>query len=1120
MESGDLYVKAAGSTVEAGGHSFAAAPADIRTLLPEVIANSGTVSDSMLSMRLPASAGRPLPSNTLARSVTIVDATPAEDDAVEVPLVITIERIQTPTLAIEPRHAAALVLYLSESLTDRAELAGISDASGAGEVIAGASLLYFAQVARFARYLLVQQRFIPSVVQSASGEVRGAWQGWMSDEATAVRMESIVRSCPASARCCVDSFKHDAGVLTQDFVHAVIDAQCRDVLVRENFADAIEDRDPTKDFHVAWLGGLLADPPGMKAGSAARQEIIKRVRGWIGVLEERGASSVWRLLLRLNEPDVTGLAPSAAPDPGEPAWTVSFHLQSVENPGIVMDAPEVWMISGDSATIMGMRVDRPHELLLGELGRASRFYRRLEEALEESEPTSIELSTRQAYEFLREVRTVLTEQGFAVQAPDWWDSPSARVGAKLRLESDSENPFDVTRAGLTNAAKTQLGLSSLVSYEWEIAVGDTTLSLHEFEQLAAKRTPLVRVNGKWVEIRPEDVHAAVKFIREHPGGKVKLAEALRMAYSADLQETGISVVGMEATGWLHAFLNSETASKQLQLLPTPKSFQGTLRPYQSRGVSWMAFQEQLGFGICLADDMGLGKTVQLLALLAWEREVGNPPPAEAEVIPAAVLPEPVAPAEPVAAVVADATPMVVPDAAVVTEAPSAVPALGALLPPLTHGVPPTLLLVPMSVVGNWMHETKRFCPHLRVLIHHGAERLQGEAFRAKAENSDLIVTTYALANRDKETIALMKWGRIVLDEAQYIKNPLAKQSQAVRSFDAIQRVALTGTPVENRLTELWSIMDFLNPGYLGTSNGFRSKFAVPIERYHDKTRGEQLRGLIRPFVLRRLKTDPTVVADLPEKVETKEYGHLTSEQAALYENCVKRMLTEVDEAEGMQRRGLVLATLIKLKQICNHPLQALKGADTHPSLVVDPTRSGKCIRLLEMLDEVIAEGDQALVFTQFREMGKLLESMISHRFGKDVLFIHGGTTQPQRQAIIERFQKADGSAPVLVLSLRAGGVGLNLTAATHVFHFDRWWNPAVENQATDRAYRIGQTRTVQVHKFVVRGTLEERIDQMIESKTELAENIIGSGEAWISELSTDQLRDILTLRNDAVDDEP
>jgi SNF2 family DNA or RNA helicase len=381
-----------------------------------------------------------------------------------------------------------------------------------------------------------------------------------------------------------------------------------------------------------------------------------------------------------------------------------------------------------------------------------------------------------------------------------------------------------------------------------------------------------------------------------------------------------------------------------------------------------------------------------------------------------------------------------------------------------------------------------------------------------------VITTYALAHRDRETLGKVQWGRIVLDEAQYIKNPASKQSQAVRALQSHRRVALTGTPVENRLSELWSIMDFLNPGYLGGSSGFRTRFALPIERYKDKQKGEQLRGLVRPFVLRRLKSDPTVVADLPAKLESREFGYLTAEQASLYEACVKRMLTEVDTAEGMQRRGLVLSALVRLKQICNHPSQVLKDWDNVGSRLPDPSRSGKCVRLLEMLDEVIGEGDQSLIFTQFRQMGHILETMIKRRFDRDVLFIHGGTTQPQRTSMVERFQRADGTVPVLLLSLRAGGVGLNLTAATHVFHFDRWWNPAVENQATDRAYRIGQTRTVQVHKFVVRGTLEERIDQMIESKSELAENIIGAGEAWLSELSTDQLRDILTLRNDAIDD--
>ncbi|MBL8999549.1 MAG: DEAD/DEAH box helicase [Phycisphaerae bacterium] len=1050
-------------------HPFAESP----PTLPHLELGSSSTA-GVLRLGLPASNGRPLPSSTLARAIGR-SWIGEENEAHPI-----LQVVEVPTLAIAPSTAGAVVTGLADALVEQGEYGEAEDGP-----LLGASLRYFAKAARFAQHLLVQQRFVPSLVQTSAGELRGAWQGWMSDEATAYRLAALVEAMPASARCVHDHLRFSGGAVTEEFIHALVDAHCREFLAAESFEDAVAERDPTSDLHVAWLGGLLAARDAVSAASAARQELVKRVRSWIGVLEERGASSAWRLLLRLREPVVTGLAPNAAPDPNAAVWAITFHLQAVEQPSLVIDASDVWMVSGESVTIMGRRLDHPQDLLLGELGRASRLYKRLEEALDDSEPTEVTLTTKQAYEFLREVRTVLTEQGFAVQAPDWWDSPSARVGAKLRLDSEAVNPFDRTRGGMTNAAKAQVGLNALIGYQWEIAVGDTTLSLAEFEQLAARRTPLVRVNGRWVEIRPEDVHAAVKFIREHPGGQVKLAEALRMAYSADLGDAGIPVVGMEATGWLNAFLNSEASSRQLEMLQTAKGFKGTLRPYQSRGVSWLAFQEQLGFGVCLADDMGLGKTIQLLALLAWEREVA-----------------PDAGGEPLVGAEAD------------REAPEDGSAF-----PINHGVAPTLLLVPMSVVGNWIHETARFCPGIRLHVHHGAGRPTGDAFVQRAAESDLVVTTYSLANRDKDTIARVPWGRIVLDEAQYIKNPGAKQSQAVRSFQAARRVALTGTPVENRLTELWSIMDFLNPGYLGGAGSFRQKFAVPIERYHDKLRGEQLRGLIRPFVLRRLKSDPTVVADLPEKVESREFSHLTSEQAGLYESCVKKMLVQVEEADGMQRRGLVLATLVKLKQICNHPELALKGAEDARDRLVDPSRSGKCIRLLEMLDEVIAEGDQALVFTQFREMGKLLEAMIAHRFGKDVLFIHGGTTQPQRQSIIDRFQRADGSAPVLILSLRAGGVGLNLTAATHVFHFDRWWNPAVENQATDRAYRIGQTRTVQVHKFVVRGTLEERIDQMIESKTELAENIIGSGEQWISEMNTDQLREILTLRNDAVDDE-
>jgi SNF2 family DNA or RNA helicase len=599
-----------------------------------------------------------------------------------------------------------------------------------------------------------------------------------------------------------------------------------------------------------------------------------------------------------------------------------------------------------------------------------------------------------------------------------------------------------------------------VGYQWQIAVGETTLTLREFERLAERKSPLVLINGQWVEIRPEDVEAAIRFIRENPGGQMTVGEAVRMAFGADARTSGLHVTGIETTGWLSEVFGGSTTGESLPMLPQPEGFKGTLRPYQLRGYSWLAFLERFGFGACLADDMGLGKTIQLLAAIVQERERAG-----------------------------------------------------------GQAVAPTLLVVPTSVVGNWHHEAERFAPELRVTIHHGPSRPQGQAFVESSLNSDMVVTTYALANRDQELLSAIKWGRLVLDEAQFIKNPAAKQAQAVRQIPAAKRVALTGTPVENRLSELWSIMDFLNPGYLGPAATFRKKFAVPIERYRDENRSKQLRMLVRPFVLRRLKTDPKVVGDLPPKVESREYTHLTAEQAELYESTVRRMLSEVDQAEGIRRRGIVLSALVQLKQICNHPAQALKEFQRGSSTAPASARSGKTTRLIEMLDELLSAGDQALIFTQFRQMGHILAVTLRHALDREVLFLHGGTQRTQRQALVDQFQKSDGTAPIMIVSLRAGGVGLNLTAANHVFHFDRWWNPAVENQATDRAYRIGQTRTVQVHKFVCRGTLEERIDQMLEQKTELAEQIVGSGEQWLTEMDTNSLRELLSLRDDAIGEE-
>ncbi|MEM1184085.1 MAG: DEAD/DEAH box helicase [Planctomycetota bacterium] len=1050
-ESGNAFTESGGA-VGAGEstfpHPFAAASDDLKAGLSALGLELVDPITTRIEVALPSVDGRvfassPL-SHVLGREAYFGDSEVAAG------------RFEVPAIGLEPGRWAAFFERLA-------------DVDETGGVLLGPGVRYFELLTAVGLHLMSQQRFVPMLRQDGGGALTAAWSPWMNDEATAEKMSAVLRVMPGAARSGVDDLEHDAWAITESYLNALVDAECRRVLDEEDMFDTVEGRDAVADPQVAWMQGLLGPEGVVPSPPSQRTEVARRVRRWIGSLEDRGQSSDWRLLFRLNEPLNENLEDNIDEPDDSLLWSVSFHLQSQERSDVVVDAADVWLMSADAATVEGLALETPQELMLGELGRSSRLYKPFEGVLNETEPIEINLPTKKAYEFLREVRPILVESGFGVEAPNWWESPTGRLGARLKIDADPLEQLVDSGPGSAGSVGPQLGLTALVGYHWEIAIGDATLTLNEFEQLAQKNSPLIRVNGRWVEVRPEDVQAAIEFIRENPGGEMKLAEAMRLAYASDARQTGVPILGLDASGWVDQLLGGggegmdDSSAELVPILETPERFKGTLRPYQIRGLSWLAFLERFGFGACLADDMGLGKTVQLLALMSHEREAA----AKAGLV----------------------------------------------------GVLPTLLVVPMSVVGNWVREAERFTPHINVLVHHGVERKVGDELIDAASSSDMVVTTYALANRDRDTLEKVAWGRIVLDEAQFIKNPSAKQSMAVRSLQADKRIALTGTPVENRLSELWSIMDFLNPGYLGPSGTFRKKFSVPIERYRDAHKGEQLRGLVRPFILRRVKTDPTVVADLPEKLETREWTHLTSEQAALYESCVKRMLTEVEQTDGIHRRGLVLAALIRLKQICNHPSQVLKDVDAQSSRPADPSRSGKCTRLMEMVDEVLAEGERCLIFTQFRQMGHLLAGMLRHEMGRDVLFLHGGTPQGQRQKMIDTFQDPDSNKPILILSLKAGGVGLNLTAATHVFHFDRWWNPAVENQATDRAYRIGQTRTVHVHKFVVRGTLEERVDEMIEAKTELAERIIGAGERWLTELDTSELRNILTLRADAIGDE-
>ncbi|MBV9442098.1 MAG: DEAD/DEAH box helicase, partial [Acidobacteriaceae bacterium] len=545
----------------------------------------------------------------------------------------------------------------------------------------------------------------------------------------------------------------------------------------------------------------------------------------------------------------------------------------------------------------------------------------------------------------------------------------------------------------------------------------------------------------------EEIQAALDFWKKGTG-QITAREAVRIALGAATLPGSVEFAGVSAEGWIGDLIHRLEGHTPFEETPVPEGLHAKLRPYQVRGYSWLAFVREWGLGACLADDMGLGKTIQTLALIQRDRRAG--------------------------------------------------------------ARRPVLLVCPTSVVGNWQKETARFTPELSVMVHHGVTRSRGDEFVKQASAHAMVVSSYSLLHRDFEHLKHVPWAGIVLDEAQNIKNPETKQAAAARSLNADYRIALTGTPVENNVGDLWSMMEFLNPGLLGNRAEFKRNFFMPIQSGRDPEAAVRLKKLTGPFVLRRLKTDKSIIDDLPEKQEMKVLCTLTKEQASLYAAVVKDSMDAIKSAEGIKRKGVVLATITRLKQVCNHPAQLLR--DNSPL----ESRSGKLNRLSEMVEEAMSVGDRVLIFSQFAEMGSMLQQHLQETFGRETLFLHGGVPKKQRDQMVERFQEEKDGPPLFILSLKAGGTGLNLTRANHVFHFDRWWNPAVENQATDRAFRLGQTKHVQVHKFVCAGTFEEKIDQMIEQKKEIAANVVGTGEGWLTELSTSQLKDLFALQRAAV----
>lgn len=596
------------------------------------------------------------------------------------------------------------------------------------------------------------------------------------------------------------------------------------------------------------------------------------------------------------------------------------------------------------------------------------------------------------------------------------------------------------------AGRGGLGVDDLVDFSLEAVLGGQRVDLEELAELARLKQPLVRLRGRWTMVDPGALQRTLELLRLRGRGRMRRSRAVALAV-APSAGLPVPVESVRADGALGALLGGD-CEHRLTPLETPPGFEGELRPYQRRGAAWLRFLGDLGFGAILADDMGLGKTVQLLALLADERARG------------------------------------------------------------VSG--PTLMVCPVSLTGNWLREAARFAPGLRVRLHHGPDRPHGNDLARLLGSTDLLVTTYGVVSRDVEELAAVPWRRVVCDEAQAIKNSTTRQARAVRALPADTRIALTGTPVENNLGELWSIMEFANPGLLGPAAQFERAFAAASAEGEDGARAAALlRRRVGPFLLRRLKTDRSIIADLPDKQEMRAWCTLTPEQASLYRAVVDEMAERLDGADRVRRRGVVLGALSKLKQICNHPAQFLGDGSALAG------RSGKLERLEHLLGEAVAVGDKALCFTQYTAFGDRLAPYLAEVLGCEVLWLHGGTPRSRREEMTRRFQES-AEPMVFLLSLKAAGTGLNLTAANHVVHVDRWWNPAVEDQATDRAFRIGQRRDVQVRKLVCVGTVEERVDELIERKKALAESVVGSGEEWLAELSVAELREVVRLSPEAV----
>lgn len=657
----------------------------------------------------------------------------------------------------------------------------------------------------------------------------------------------------------------------------------------------------------------------------------------------------------------------------------------------------------------------------------------------------IMLDDLQIRTFLREDLARLQALGFDVVLPAWLKDLKQ---SKMRVRVSTGNV----------ATKKVAGLDDILTFKWQFSMNGQSISPEQFKKLVEEKREFIRIGTEWFRVDANWMQEMRALMQQAEDESWTVRELLFRELPEDLslplEEEDADdamrddpIFAFELQKSLKSYMEQLSEKKGLPTVPVPTSLQAELRPYQHEGFEWLVFMREQSFGACLADDMGLGKTVQLISYLLHLYET-------------------------------------------------------------TGDTKPSIIICPTSVLGNWQKEIARFAPSLSVHTHYQANRAKEDAFKQLVgrEKPHVILSTYGTVSQDAEFLQEVEWATVVLDEAQNIKNMQTLQSRAIRKLQGTHHIALTGTPVENRLSELWAIFDFIHKGYLGSFGRFNEEFILPIERDESESHKQKLRAKIQPFLLRRTKRDPHLQLNLPDKQESHEYCPLTTEQASLYEGYILETLDQLDQLTGFQKKGRVLKMLSKLKQLCNHPALYLKEPFEDAESML--TRSTKLERLVQMATEIVDNGEQCLIFTQYIGMGQLLQHCFSELYNIDAPFLTGAMPKQQRDRLVETFQAGD--FPIFILSLKAGGTGLNLTAANHVLHADRWWNPAVENQATDRAYRIGQTQFVQVHKFVTIGTIEEKIDKMLAQKSALSEELIQSSQ-WLTELEDDELRDLMTL---------